>query len=80
MVDNFEWPPLESNPEIFTEYMHKMGLPEQWAISEVYGFEEDLLAMVPQPVLSVIINSERLKKEEDKQRGDPNNEAVFFMD
>lgn len=47
MVDNFEWPPLESNPEIFTEYMHKMGLPEQWAISEVYGFEEDLLAMVP---------------------------------
>ena len=52
---------MESSPEIFTQYMQKMGLPEQWAFSELYGFEEDLLAMIPQPVIAVIIAAQRLK-------------------
>jgi ubiquitin carboxyl-terminal hydrolase L3 len=63
----FQWPPLESNPEIFEEYMHQMGLPEPWGFSELFGFEEDLLAFVPQPVVAVIVNYERLveTKKED---------------
>jgi hypothetical protein len=24
---SFEWPPLESNPEVFSDYMHNVGLP-----------------------------------------------------
>ncbi len=46
MVEQFHWPPLESNPEIFFEYCRALGLPEVWGFGEIYGFEEDLLAMV----------------------------------
>lgn len=28
----FEWPPLESNPEVFSEYMWNVGLPRTWSI------------------------------------------------
>eukprot|EP00354_Favella_ehrenbergii_P011262 CAMPEP_0170455272 /NCGR_PEP_ID=MMETSP0123-20130129/3292_1 /TAXON_ID=182087 /ORGANISM="Favella ehrenbergii, Strain Fehren 1" /LENGTH=121 /DNA_ID=CAMNT_0010718355 /DNA_START=36 /DNA_END=401 /DNA_ORIENTATION=- len=73
MVDNqepFNWPPLESNPDIFANYMHSAGLPARWTFGEIYGFEEDLLAFIPQPCLAVIINAEFLKKQEDRARGD----------
>jgi ubiquitin carboxyl-terminal hydrolase L3 len=39
----FNWPPLESNPEVFSEYLLKIGMNESWGISEVYGFDEELL-------------------------------------
>ena len=42
----FSWPALESNPEIFTNYMYKVGLSEKWAIGEVFGFDEELLAFL----------------------------------
>ena len=44
---NFNWPPLESNPEVFTDYLQKIGLSNQWAIGEVFGFDEELLAFLP---------------------------------
>lgn len=44
----FNWAPLESNPEIFTQYMEKVGLnTASWQFAEVYGFDEDLLAFLP---------------------------------
>ena len=77
----FEWPPLESNPEVFTNYMHKIGLPATWAVGEVFGFDEELLAFLPQPVIGVIVNIERLKKEEDKELGSEDNvgKVNFYM-
>lgn len=44
---SFEWPPLESNPDIFTTYMHSIGLGPETAVGEVFGFDEDLLAFLP---------------------------------
>lgn len=76
----FNWPPLESNPEIFASYMTQLGLPSKWTFGELYGFEEDLLGFVPQPCLAVIVNAERLKKAEDKERGDPATPVDFYMD
>ena len=61
----FDWPPLESNPEIFTSYMHKIGLDPANAVGEVFGFDEELLAFLPQPVVGVIVAIERLKKADD---------------
>jgi hypothetical protein len=28
--ETFNWPPLESNPEIFTKYMHEVGMSKDW--------------------------------------------------
>ena len=42
------------------------------AFNEIYGFEDELLAMVPAPRYGVIVCAERLKKEEDKCKGDLN--------
>ena len=76
----FRWPPLESNPEVFTNYLqsvryafqntatdifellhhfltlystshYQIGLPPTFSIGEVFGFDEELLAFIPQPVL-----------------------------
>ena len=49
MVEQFNWPPLESNPEIFEKYCHDLGLPEEWGFGEIYGFEEELLGFLPAP-------------------------------
>ena len=78
----FNWAPLESSPEIFTEYMAKVGVDTtNWQISEVFGFDEDLLAFLPQPIKGVIIAAQRLKKEEDSEKGseDNNNIVPYYM-
>jgi len=50
------WLPIESNPEVMNKFLHNCGLPEdKWAISDVYGLDEALLAMLPQPVLSLML-------------------------
>lgn len=79
--EEFDWPPLESNPEVMTQYMRKVGLSDKWAIGEVFGFDEELLAFLPQPVHAVIVNYERLKKDEDKALGSPDNAKLvdFYM-
>ena len=84
MVDHeaaspFNWPPLESNPEIFAEYMRRVGLPAEWTFGEIYGFDEDLLAFIPTPCLAVIINAELLKKAEDRQKGDLGVTNEYYM-
>lgn len=35
--------------------MTGLGVPGAWACTDVYGLDEELLAMVPQPVLSLIL-------------------------
>lgn len=45
--ENFEWPPLESNPEVFTDYMHTVGLSKDWIINECFGLDEECLSFVP---------------------------------
>lgn len=49
------WVPLESNPEVMTKFLHKLGVPKKWSVIDVYGLDPDLLAIVPKPVLAVIL-------------------------
>lgn len=35
--------------------MESIGVPKDWCIVDVYGLDNDLLAIVPQPVLAVIL-------------------------
>ncbi|KAI0741439.1 cysteine proteinase [Daedaleopsis nitida] len=50
------WIPLESNPEVLTEWSVKAGLiASQAHFEDIYGLDADLLGMVSQPVKAVIL-------------------------
>ena len=49
------WIPMESNPEVMTKFLHKLGVAKDWSVVDVYGLEPDLLALVPKPVVAVIL-------------------------
>jgi len=50
------WIPLESNPEIFNFWAHKVGLiGSQSRFEDVYGLDEELLDMVPGPVKALVL-------------------------
>jgi ubiquitin carboxyl-terminal hydrolase L3 len=78
---DFNWPPLESNPEVFTKYMHTIGMSPEWGVGEVFGFDEDLLAFLPQPIIGVIVAIERTEKAEDRARGSVDNNSIvpYYM-
>lgn len=82
------WIPLESNPDVMTKYMHKLGMSQSWSFSDVFGLDPVSLATVPQPTVALILlfpetenikkaDLERLSKiEKDGQTVSPN---VYFM-
>lgn len=49
------WPAIESNPDSFNELTHRLGLPEPWHWTDVFGLDSELLEMVPQPVAAVTL-------------------------
>ncbi|XP_030555016.1 ubiquitin carboxyl-terminal hydrolase [Drosophila novamexicana] len=49
------WTPLESNPEVLTKYIHKLGVSSAWSVTDVIGLDEELLAMLPRPVKALIL-------------------------
>ncbi|KAJ7281832.1 peptidase C12, ubiquitin carboxyl-terminal hydrolase [Mycena rebaudengoi] len=65
------WVPLESNPEVLNSWSTKAGLVSTTEFGDIYGLDESLLDMVPQPVHAVVLlfpisdESERKRKEED---------------
>ncbi|KAL7540724.1 hypothetical protein ACHAXR_010676 [Thalassiosira sp. AJA248-18] len=73
----FSWPPLESNPDVFTNYLQSIGLPTAFSIGEVFGFDEDLLAFIPQPVLGIIVCYERLIPKSDYREQDKGSEKDY---
>ena len=77
--EEFNWPPLESDPSIFQDYMRAIGLPEPYGFAELFGMDEELLAMVPQPVDAVIAGVAVQNKAEDRAKGDNSVKSEFYM-
>nr|GAT42966.1 predicted protein [Mycena chlorophos] len=67
------WIPLESNPDVLNQWSRKAGLAHNAAFDDIYGLDEGLLAMVPQPVKAIVLlfpitpQSESKRKQEDEE-------------
>jgi len=82
------WLPLESNPDVMNKYTENLGVDMSvLAFSDVYGFEPDLLMMVPRPVVSLVLlfpiteNYENFRKEEEEKKtkeGQTVSDNVYF--
>lgn len=83
MAEQFNWPPLESDPEIFADFAGKLGL-EGYTTSEIFSFDPEMLAFMPfaGPACAAIACVRRMpeKKEADKAKGDPGVEVGYYMD
>ncbi|CAA7393077.1 unnamed protein product [Spirodela intermedia] len=84
------WLPLEANPEVMNQYLWRLGLREEEAeLCDVYGLDDELLAMVPTPVLAVLflfpcdekVETERLLEKERSQQVNIKkpSEKIYFL-
>ena len=81
--DHQNWVGLESNPEVLTEYAHKLGVDKSWGFSDVIGLDEDALKMVPEPCIGLIFlypfsQLEAHKRRRGRDKG-KSTEGVWFM-
>jgi len=50
-----KWLPIESNPTVMNQFLHNLGMPKAWAMTDVYGLDDGLLDMIPQPVAALML-------------------------
>lgn len=82
------WLPLESNPDVLTKYIHKLGVSSDWSLTDVIGLESEMLEWIPKPVKSIILlfpTSEAYEKyrteEQENLEANPEKypEDLFYM-
>ncbi|GAB4814399.1 hypothetical protein N2152v2_001445 [Parachlorella kessleri] len=81
-----KWIPLESNPDVLNDFGKRLGLDTSlYCFCDVYGFDQDLLAMVPKPVLAVLLlfpitdSTEAAQQERIEKEGQTVSNSVYYM-
>ncbi|XP_050226254.1 ubiquitin carboxyl-terminal hydrolase 3 [Mercurialis annua] len=79
------WLPLEANPDVMNQFLWGLGVKENEAeCYDVYGLDEELLEMVPKPVLAVLFlypltpQSEEERMRQEGVKHEPGSK-VYFM-
>ncbi|VUZ45316.1 unnamed protein product [Hymenolepis diminuta] len=49
------WVPLESNPDVMNKFIRELGVKEPLRFEDIYGTDPDMQALVPDPVLSLLL-------------------------
>ena len=55
VVKRKKWMPLESDRDILTSYLHRIGFPKTYVFHDVLGFEDWAIEMVPGPALALVL-------------------------
>ncbi|OMO59562.1 Peptidase C12, ubiquitin carboxyl-terminal hydrolase 1 [Corchorus capsularis] len=79
------WLPLEANPEVMNQFLWGLGLPvDEAECCDVYGLDDELLAMVPQPVLAVLFlfpitsQTEEERRQQENEKRDISSKVYFL--
>ncbi|WFD33987.1 ubiquitinyl hydrolase 1 [Malassezia cuniculi] len=66
-----QWVPLEANPELFAAWCSTLGLDgARHSFYDVFGFDDELLAMIPQPVNALLFLFPLTDAVEERHRAD----------
>lgn len=80
------WLPLESNPDLMNQYIHRLGVNPRFAFHEIMGVDDAMLEWVPKPVYAVLMlfpisaaSEAQRADEEEKLQGQAVPEAVYHI-
>lgn len=54
-MGKLEWIPMESNPEVMNSFLQKVGVKPHITVVDVFGFDDELLQMVPGKVEGILL-------------------------
>ncbi|CAD5225945.1 unnamed protein product [Bursaphelenchus okinawaensis] len=82
------WLPLESNPEVFNDFMTRIGVKKATCV-DVYGFDDESISFIPKPHLALILCYPDYEKVQDIMKpiydklfsdGNTVPDKIFFME